>query len=469
MNSAVKQFLLVAIGCLAVLTGGLAVFRFVLPPRVLTNLDGQPPLSPLYAFWMPVLSPKVLRPILAGAGYVCWFLVLDRGVSRGARATAGLLFAQIVWLVVLAQLVAGIRLPLNDLGASMTMYAGEDLWDDVRHVQSPGDFLTEFSSLHRNNKLSLHGKTHPPGHTLFLWIATRVLGASTHRAALAILLVGGTGIVPVFLLARRVFGERVATRVRVLYPVVPGVLLFSVSSTDFLFAAVAAWSLWLAIEAVLGRGVVIAVTAGVFAGMAAMFSVAEVFVMMLVGVFAVACWINRPDAPVVRQLAVMAASAAGWFVFLRFGFNFDYLECLRLTRRFHDSFIRDIAGGMTAATWRYTSVGNILAFGWYLGLPVVTGVVQNFVAALWRGVRADADQQFVRAFAIVFAIMSFGGLFVLEVERIWLFLIGPAVAVAGSAFPRFDDARAERRWLAVWAATHCLQSIAFETLFFTIW
>ncbi len=470
MTPAEKSFLRLQLGCLIVLAVALAVDVWFIPTRVLTNLGDRPPLSPLYAFWVPVLSPRVLRPLLACAGYLLWFRVMHRAESRSRGAAAALWLAQLIWFVIIAQLVAGVRLPWNDLGASLTFYPGEDFWADVPQVHSPSEFLNQFSYLHRHNKLSLHGRTHPPGHTLFLWCVMRVFGSSTHAAALAILAVGATGLLPMCWLARRLCGERAALRVQVVLPVIPSVTMFAVSSSDFLFASIAAWSVWLAVEAVLRRDAVVAVVAGVAIGVAAMFSVAEIFLCLVIGLFAFMRWVELPGIDVWRQLAIVAGTVAFGFAVLRFGLGFNYLECLQLTRQFHTSFIERVVGGMTFTTWLYTSFGNTLAFSWYLGLPVLAGAALSVAATVRHGLwPRGLGHQFVRAFWLVFAVLACGGLFVLEVERIWLFLVGLVAALAAAAIPDFESADAERRWLTTAIAGLCLQTIILESLLFTIW
>lgn len=470
MTPAERKFLLLVVACLMLLVSGLVIDAWFIPIRVLTTFKGQPALSPLYAFWMPCVSPRIFWAIATGVGYGVW--VWNTCNNQPATLLSSVLRLLITcgWLAVFAVAVASIRLPIEDLGASMHAYPGEEFWDDVEKVKSPGWFLTHFTRLQSHRDLSIHGLAHPPGHTLFLWGVTRLFGRSTEAAAIAILAVGSTGLIPVCLLARRIFGDRTANRVLALFPVVPSITMYAISATDFLFFALAAWSMWLAVEAVLANNAVVAIAAGLLAGLSATFSFAEGFVGIIVGLFALAHLIHRPGTAVHRQLCWMATGLVAWYVMLRLGLGFDWFESLGYTHRFHRYVIEREIGRYTPLLWFYTSIGNLFAFTWYLGAPAVAGaalcLVATFRSGMWTG---GLDRQFTRAVALTLAVMVFGALFLLEVERIWLYMVGPLLAVASSAMPVFESPEPEKRLMSTLALIMCLQSIIYESVLYTIW
>jgi hypothetical protein len=471
MTSSDRKFVAVmVIGAGALLAAWALDIAFI-STRVLTDFKGRSALSPLYAFWMPTLTWRVLVPTVVAAGYCAWVWWIQRlGDSLGKLQWAALL-TQCVWLATIAVAVALVRLPLNNLGASMHVYPGEEFWDDVPKAKDPLWFLENFHSLHSRQRLSLHGRTHPPGHTLFLWVVTRLFGPSSQAAALAILLVGSTAVIPVYLTARHVFGADTAQRVLALYPVVPSVAVFAVSSTDSLFAALAAWSLWIAVEAVEGRNTALAVAAGLAGGLAAMFSFAQAFVGLIVGGFAIVRWVERPGGGVGRQILGMAIGLVAAYFTLRWGFGFDWLDAQQLTRRWYWHVVTVVPGKLTAGFWVYVAMANPLAFGLCLGSPVVAGSVLSIRSAwrtgLWTGRTHGA---FVCSLWMVVAMMNFAGLLVLitlEVERIWLFLVGPVVAAACHEIP--GSPQQNRNWTVFLAGVLCAETIAHEALLFTIW
>jgi hypothetical protein len=464
------RFWLFAIACAATLLLGFAIDVLFIEIRALTEYDGHRPLTPLYAFWLPHLSARILWALLAGSGYCVWIWFRRHAPLTTAFASIGQAAVHIVWLMVFAVSVAIIRLPFDDLGAAVRIYPEEDYWHDLPQVTNPASFLHRFAYLQSHQRLSLHGREHPPGYTIFLWAVTRIVGENSHAAACTVLLAGSTGLVPIFLLTRRIFGPEVASRVLVLYPVVPSVTLFAISSSDWFFAAGMAWSLWLAIEAILSPRPILAVGAGLLAGLTATCTFAEGFVGVLVGSFGLIQWISRPGSPAGRQLACMAVGLMIWYGLLRWGFGFDWFECLGFTHRWHQYVVKRELGRMTPVTWLYTSVANLLAFAWYLGIPTVAGSALSLRVTVEKSPWANpTDRQFAWAIWLTLGLMAFGGVFILEVERIWLFMVGPVLAVACSAAPRFDKLELERNWMVAAVAIMGSQSIVYEVLFFTIW
>jgi hypothetical protein len=465
-----KRFWLFMVACLAILLGGFAIDVLFIQIRALTDYKGQPPLTPLYGFWMPHFSARTMWALLAGTGYCLWIWFSRHSQPTGIRASIGRVAAHMVWLMVLAVAVAIIRLPLNDLGAAMRVYPEEDYWHDLPEVKNPLSFLARFTYLQNHHRLSLHGREHPPGYTIYLWAVTRIAGESSHWAACSVLLAGSTGLIPLYILTRRLFGTDVASRWLVLYPAVPSVTMFAISSSDWFFAALMAWSLWLAIEALLARSPFLAVFAGLFAGLTATFSFAEGFIGMLVGTFALIQWASRPGSAVGRQLACIAAGLLSWYGLLRWGFGFDWFECLGFTHHWHQYVVEREIGRLTPVVWLYTSVANLLAFAWYLGIPVVAGAVLSLRATFRIDFRAiPARRQFEWAIWLTFALMAFGGIFILEVERIWLFMVGPVLAISCGAMPDFESPERQSRWMTILAGVMALQCIVYESLLFTIW
>ncbi len=242
---------------------------------------------------------------------------------------------------------------------------------------------------------------------------------------------GATGLFPLTFLARRVWGEKASTAFMFLYPTLPSVTLFAVSSADWLFAALAAWSLWLAIEAVEGRSRVLAIAAGIVGGLSATFTFAQGFIGFVVALFAVGRYITRDGTLAPRQVLWMAIGLVGWYSLLRWGFGFDWFEALRVTHRWHAHVIRAEAGAVTPVVWLYTSVGNLVVFAIFLGVPVATSALLAigplFRPPFWTD---DPGRQLSLAVFAVLTLMTFGGLFILEVERIWIFLTGPVLLAA---------------------------------------
>ena len=88
-----------------------------------------------------------------------------------------------------------------------------------------------------------HSRTHPPGPVLFLWGVSRLFGPGLVPAWLATVLFASLTTIPVFFLARDLYGEPAARRALALFLLVPSVILFTTTSMDgpmmvFLVAAI---------------------------------------------------------------------------------------------------------------------------------------------------------------------------------------------------------------------------------------
>src|SRR5262245_30844112 len=79
-----RKFWSALIVCPSILGAGLAIYLLFIPARVLTPFHDNQPLSPLYAFWMPSFSLRILGPLIAGAAYVVWVLYTSRWSESSA-------------------------------------------------------------------------------------------------------------------------------------------------------------------------------------------------------------------------------------------------------------------------------------------------------------------------------------------------------------------------------------------------
>jgi hypothetical protein len=137
----------------------------------------------------------------------------------------------------------------------------------------------------------------------------------------------------------------------------------------------------------------------------------------------------------------------------------------------------------------YTSAGNLVAFAIGLGAPVVVLVAGAVVRRPWRAgsardasrsdaSRSDAPRRdhshpdpsridgLLAGLLVTLLGMALSHVYLLEVERIWLFLIGPCVAVAAAELAR---RRPPARTVQVLVGLLLAQSLLMETLLYTFW
>jgi hypothetical protein len=116
-----------------------------------------------------------------------------------------------------------------------------------------------------------------------------------------------------------------------------------------------------------------------------------------------------------------------------------------------------IVRGTPRATWFFRSYGNITATLIGAGIGLVAAVLARL-----RARRAGADSWTIVAL-VSLVVMTFGQIYYMETERIWLFVLPwlACVAVGGGIF---DDRSLSRLVAVGW-----IQALAMEVVLFTFW
>ncbi len=458
----------------AVLTGVLALLlaldRVLIPIRILTPHEGQEPLSPLYAIWSPVLSLWLAPALAAGLTVVLVGHRLPRRPNLWPAAIGALL------LLLAAIGLALVRGGPPALTAPFVIYAGEDYTADLPlALAAPGRFLTSFVDL--MPRLSLHGCTHPPGFTLFLAAAVRLLGGAPLARALLVIVLGALAMLPLHALACRRYGPEAARLAVALYAGVPAVLLFTATSLDALLPLPSLVALDLADRGRRGApwwGL----AAGATIALVTFFSFSGLALLPIGAAVLLGPTVATGDE---RNGGTRSAGAVrcGWllagflfpYLLLRLAAGFDMAACF-MRGRANLAIIEEQMKGRGAHPARdfvYTSFGNLLAFAVGLGSPVVI-LVTAAIRRQWRAVhrqrrRWRADGLLI-GLMVVLAGMTLSYVYLLEVERIWLFLVGPLVVVAGAELARRQPSP---RLIAQLLALLVGQALVMETLLYTFW
>jgi len=141
-------------------------------------------------------------------------------------------------------------------------------------------------------------------------------------------------------------------------------------------------------------------------------------------VYGIACW-GRLRAKALRQLAVVAASfvAGGALVYAATGFSLR--ECFAVARFQNVALMTRVIGRDPAALYGRIAFGNLAAFAIGAGLGLVSALALRLRAS---GSKLDP---WTAATAATLAVMTFGGFYTMETERIWLY------ALPGSRSSRF--------------------------------
>ena len=470
--------LIAAAGVLAVLW---ALDPLVIHTNVLTPFYRQMPAAPLYSFWAPVARWQAVGFALLCAGAVWLMPILLR---KATPRRFGLTLALAALLLPPALFAA--RQPIRELGAQLQIYEREEyLWDARRITDLPG-FLRQYAQL--VPQLSSHGRTHPPGNAALLYLIGKPIGFSPLAVGIGILALFAAGIIVTYLWMREVCGETGARVGALLTLASPSVLNFACTAMDAVFLLVAALAVWPGIVAFSPRGKIRhAVAAGGALFLAMMFSFSAFPVGLLIAVYG-GVILFRKKGIALRRLGIILISFLASYLLVDFLTGFDLWEDFAAARGEHVKQMTWLIGRPLRELYGKLVYGNISAFLIGCGVAIVA-LFGLRIVALMRGVAGltaknakgaknngdsvTAEQNlgkklsfdpFLIATLVTGAVLCAGGLFTMEIERIWLFAIPWFAAVAVGTESRI--AVNETRWLcgAGWA-----QALGMAALLFTLW
>ena len=374
---------------------GLAlVVAAMIVPRV-WDRDVRVHWPPLHADWDPRFDPRLAVVVAVGlALWVAMPIVADRMTWAGAVVVSTV--ASWVWVLTLA-LYDG-----RDGLSRVYERVGEYLYDASR-VNDVGTTLATFVDripyAHPEN-WKVHVAGHPPGSLLSFVLLDRIGITDPFWVSVTVVSLGATGVAAV-LLTLGVLGSRdLARRAAPWVALAP--LAVWAGSGETLWAAVAAWGLFLLALACTRRSPVIAVAAGLVLGLSLFLSYGLVlFGLLALAVFGLTrAWQLLPGA----GLGVAAVVGLFWVA----GYTWwDAYPVLR--ERYFDG----IGGERPFGYWVWADVA-----AWTFTVGLVTWAA---FPRLWTHARQRAPLA-VLAVAALAALMlaTLSGMSKAEVERIWL-------------------------------------------------
>lgn len=425
-----------------------AFYAWQSPTFILTPFEGQAPLAPLYAFFRPAMSLDAwIALVVLGGG-----LFASRRVPVGRRGV--FLAVAVLYAVSFRFAVHAVRdgsLP----GREFLTYAGEDVIFDVPRIGSIGGFLRDYTALQPS--LSLHGRTKPPGFALLLYGIIGVVGPRVSLIGSLLTLLAGLIVVPAFYFGGGLRGREEDGRAcALLAATAPCSVLFGAVSIDAVFAVVAAVAMVVAVRELRRPHWITRATLGVllFAGM--MLSYSTFIVGLFAGVLLLVDRLHRPLRCIGHLLGVLVAFLLPFLALARW-VGFDAWICFRNAQQLNEASMTEIVGHSLSGgdVWMYCSLGNLLAFLLTLGLPIAGSWL-----LLVRHRFDRVDGLIGVAFAAALLTAAFGGLYLMETERILIFLAPPAFVLAARA----------RAFSVPTAVALCgLQAIATEVFLLTLW
>ncbi len=424
------------------------------PGFILTSFHGHAPLAPIYGFFLPRSSYGIWLALLVLAlGPAGWSLLPWNSFRPWRREILFLCFA-FVFAAAFRLALHAVRAPELP-GREFLTYPGEDVLFDVPRIDSPGDFLRDYTAL--QPRLSLHGRTKPPGFALMHYAIFRLLGDDVRRIGTLLTILASLIVLPCYALGLLLRGRAADGRAcAMLAAVVPSAAQYGAVSLDAVFAVLAGAALVIALLELKRPGWRARLALGLILSLGMMLS----YSTLLVGFFC-ACLI------VLDRMSRPAACASHLFQVLLFFLlplaalylypGFDAWECFTNAREINAALMRGVVGHPLAgpAVWSYCSAGNLLAFLIGVGLPITAG----WCLLPWHAFER-VEAIVAGAFALTLAAACFGGIYLMETERILLYLL-PGAILAAVLPARFRALPA--------VALAGLQAIAMELLVFTLW
>ncbi|HEX4054091.1 MAG TPA: glycosyltransferase family 39 protein [Tepidisphaeraceae bacterium] len=344
-------------------------------------------------------------------------------------------------------------------------WGGSEYFSDVGAVRGVATFLHGYvANLYH---YSIHTRTHPPGAVLFLYFVARIIQPGVRTAAWSAVAVTATGVVPFFLLGRRIAGEKIAAIATALYVVTPSLVIYGATSMDGVFLVSLLWSMYFLYRAVEERGIGIAIVAGIL--LAISFSLSYVAVCIVALIFVCSVLEVAKDRgefwPAVRAFVLCGSVVLAWFAAAYALSGFNYFACLRASRYYDRYSMR--TSTMSFGRYLDISVCNLIAFLIGVGFAAIVLWWKQTSGSLKSPRNWSKADRFNAATVICVIGFSFAKLFTHETERIWLFFIPPALLGAAAWIAR---TRGGSQRLLEWAM-HLMfvQTWVFQLLLFTIW
>ena len=342
-----------------------------------------------------------------------------------------------------------------------------EYYSDVPKVNQVGllAFMRDYAKPELFSTLSGHAQTHPPGGVLLLWSVSKFFGYNLLAASLGSVVFTSLTVIPIYLLAKELYGESIGRYALALFLITPNFVMFTGTSMDGPFSLFPILSLYLFYK---GKGSEQAIRYGCLIGISLgcgmLMTYSTVFIGLFFGVVMLLTLIlDRIRFRRTLTLLVIAGVTFIAFYLLMFlvtGFNL--LEALQASIRKDRATLG--TGYETMGLYLNLSVGNLFAFLIGVGIPMTTVWLRQVVLTIRdrrRGVPIDI---YVIGYLISLLVIAFSTLFTMEVERIWIFM-SPFIIIPVAKHLSQRNIT-DFYWVT---GLSCLQLVLFEVTLYTYW
>lgn len=329
------------------------------------------------------------------------------------------------------------------------------LWSFVRNYVKPELFST----------LSGHAQTHPPGGILFLWIISKLFGYNLLAASLGSVVFTSLTVIPIYLLAKELYGELIGRYALALFLVIPNFVMFTGTSMDGPFSLFPILSLYLFYRGRdSDRAILYGFLTGITLGCGILMTYSTVFIGLFLNVVMLLTLIM--DRGRFRQTLILLLIAGvtfiAFYLLILLFTGFNLLEALEASIRKDRAALG--TGYETIGLYFHLSIGNLFAFLIGIGIPMTSVWLRQVVRTIRDAQRGKPLDIYIIGYLVSLLAIAFSTLFTMEVERIWIFM-APFVLIPVAKYLS-QRSTVDFYWVA---GLSCLQLILFEVTLYTYW
>ena len=342
-----------------------------------------------------------------------------------------------------------------------------EYYADVPKVDQVGllSFMRDYAKPELFSTLSGHAQTHPPGGILFLWIISKLFGYNLLVASLGSVVFTSLTVIPIYLLAKKLYGESIGRYTLALFLITPNFVMFTGTSMDGPFSLFPILSLYLFYKGKSAeRTIHYGFLTGISLGCGILMTYSTVFIGLFFSVVMLLTLIvDRKEFRRILTLLLIACITFIAFYLLMFLFTgFNLLEALQASIRKDKAALG--TGYETIGLYLHLSLGNLFAFLIGIGIPMTTVWLRQVVRTIRDKRGGESIDIYIVGYLISLLAIAFSTLFTMEVERVWIFM-APFIVIP-VAKHLSQRGLADFYWVA---GLSCLQLVLFEVTLYTYW
>jgi 4-amino-4-deoxy-L-arabinose transferase-like glycosyltransferase len=293
---------------------------------------------------------------------------------------------------------------------------------DIDKIESVSSYLKNYASLIPS--LTDHSKVHPPGPCLFLWLVSKIFGKGLFISAFSVIILSSLSLLPIYFLAKQLYGKKVAILSLALFSLSPSVVMFTATSMNAVFTLFASLSVIFFFKSYNDRHryVFALLTGGSFA--MTVFMAYEEGILALF-FFIIAIYVIETKAIKLNDilnLIVMLTTFLCFFLFLYIITKFNPIESfLASYKQAQYDILEKYAIPGSRFYWFF---GQLIVFFTFVGLSTATLYFEEVYLSIRKALKRLGIDIYIIAFVITlivldFAVVGHKG----ENERNWMFLV----------------------------------------------